>query len=390
MGEDLRMIALVSPDERKLLQNAGDRKPLSITYLSGALKENGIEHIAFDLNKTNLPDLVTWVRQNQPEYMGFTYLAPTSERTNKIISTLRTLSPNTKFITGGVEVTNTPHNSFGDFEVYGPGESKLVNILKGTNEEFDIDRYPNNPSILQGEYNYQIEGMSATTLLTSRGCPNKCVFCSVPEKRTKFRSLDRVKQEIDQVETPAVHIIDDSFLLDKHRVYQITDQLARKGLKYRIEARANHLDEGIVRQLKDTGCLMVAIGMESGNDEILRKSNKNETTAQTEHAVRLLGDYGIKSKGYFIIGLPGETESTARDTINFIHKLKGYGMKADVYPLCPYRGSPVGDNPKAYGIRVLNLDSSTYLNGGKDLVVPTEVEGLRASRIKELIMEARQ
>jgi radical SAM superfamily enzyme YgiQ (UPF0313 family) len=277
------MIVLVSPDERGILGNAGDRMPLAITYLSGALGSNNIRHTAFDLNKTKRDDALNAIRVLQPTHLGVTYLTPTKKQMNDFIEDTRKVSPHTVVIAGGIDVTNDPNKSKADFEVIGPGESQLINILLGGNEEFNIDRYQNNRRIFSDkDYKYKLDGLKATTMITSRGCPNKCSFCSVPEKKTTFRSLERISEELEFIAQhyQAVHIYDDSFLVNKTRALKVMDELARYNLKYRIEARAEHITPEIASDLAGTGCIKVAMGIESGSNEILRLNHKSSTTEQ--------------------------------------------------------------------------------------------------------------
>lgn len=91
-----------------------------------------------------------------------------------------------------------------------------------------------------------------------------------------------------------------------------------------------------------------------------------------------------------MIGLPGETEDSARRTIQFADELKHLGLNyADFYPLMPFDGSPIKKTPEKYGIRILERDTTKYCNGGKELYVPTETEKLSQAKIKELLTEAR-
>jgi radical SAM superfamily enzyme YgiQ (UPF0313 family) len=189
----------------------------------------------------------------------------------------------------------------------------------------------------------------------------------------------------------AVYLVDDSFTLNKEFAYNVAMELYKRDLKYRVELRATQLDRELAEYLGQTGCLVAGIGIESGNDDILKNCNKATNTERIRYAVKNLARNGVKVKGFFIIGLPGETEQTAQDTLHFANELKGLGLSyADFYPMCPYPGSPIGDTPDKYGIEVLCNDYKKYLNGGKTLVIPAQTKDLSADRIKEYIKRARQ
>lgn len=388
-------IVLISPDERNILAGAGDRQPLGLMYLSSALQRNRIRHKVFDLNHTPEENVKDFIRHSNPQFVGLTYLAPTEQQSYELIDRLRAVSPFTRFLVGGIQVTNNPGKSNAE-EIKGYGEHQLINLIAGTKEQWDIDKYPvpNRECLDKRNYTYEIEGLSTATMITSRGCPNMCAFCSVPNKKQERRIGSSIREELGNIHDlgyKAVHFYDDSFAVDKiHAIDVMNATMARK-LKYRVELRANHIDRDLARKLGETGCLVAAVGVESGSDVILRGIHKAENTDTIRKAIYELGNAGVKSKGFFIIGLPGETEQTARKTIEFAKELKKLGMTyADFYPLMPFKGSPIGDNPSEYGIEILEIDTRKYFNGGKELVVPTQTRSLSQAKIKELITEARQ
>ena len=96
-------------------------------------------------------------------------------------------------------------------------------------------------------------------------------------------------------------------------------------------------------------------------------------------------------RSFFIIGLPGETESTARETLDFAVELKGYGMtRQDFYPLTPFPGTAIWKEPEKYGIKILDRDYSKYLVASRNEPnVVCETMNLKADRIKELLLEAK-
>jgi radical SAM superfamily enzyme YgiQ (UPF0313 family) len=114
------------------------------------------------------------------------------------------------------------------------------------------------------------------------------------------------------------------------------------------------------------------------------------TTKQNYDAVKIAGDYGINVKGFFVIGLPGETERTAQDTIDFSLRLKKQGLKrADFYFLTPFPGTPIWNNPGAFGIQIPDRDFTKYLEAGKGARCYVNTRELSASRIEELVMGAK-
>lgn len=385
------MIYLVSPNEREMLNDAGDRMPLGNLYLSSALKANRFDHKVVDLNHEDKQDFLGEIADVKPELVGLSFMSPTYQQMKELSYDIRFASPDTKIVAGGFHVTNSPDFPAEIIQEY--GESKLVNLLTGGNEEFDINRYPipNRSALPKDRYNYKLEGRKATTMITSRGCPMSCVFCSNFDKTQKRRSLDNIASEINEIKEDydAVYLLDDTFTLNREYASDVIDLLDAADMKYRIEARADMLGKRLVKKLSKN-CELVGLGVESGDNSILKRAGKNQTTDQVEDAVSRLNDYDIKSKGFFIIGLPGETYKTAVKTSLFARKLNRKGMKyADFYPLCPYPGTDILANPDKHGITIDEEDCSKYLNGGKELVVPTHTKDLNKECIEIIIKQNR-
>lgn len=386
------MIHLISPNEREMLRDAGDRMPLGNLYLAAALDAHDLENRVVDLNHEDPESVISEIKQD--DIVCMSVMTPTAEQAKQFLGRVS----NKHFVqmfAGGPHVTNKPRDMPNEvFEVPGHGEPKLVYMLAGKYELFDIDRYPipARHKLDKTRYNFSLEGIPATTMITGRGCANACVFCSNTDKTPKRRNLSNIVTELDQIkaEYGAVYLVDDSFLADPHDAMKVMTQLGMRGLKYRVEARADDVNQYTADLLGATGCLVAALGIESGNSEVLRRTGKRETKEDIRKAVRYLGNSGVKTKGFFIIGLPGETESTARETIQFADELRDEGLAyADFYPLMPYPGSKIYYSPAKFGIEVKDKDTSHYLNGGVDLKVPCATKDLSRAKTKHLIMDAR-
>ena len=355
---------LVSTDERKFLTSAGDRPNLATLYLASALNKNGIVNNVWDLNHDNVTDLLRNI--GKKDQVGLTFLSPTARQARTLIKEIQKFTDGQVYV-GGFHVTGLP----GDFEpaqeIYGYGESELVSKLTGRNEQFDINRYPvpSRESVDLRRYDMRINGLKATTMISSRGCPFNCSFCGNFDKIQKVRSLDNIEQEIELLKAygyQAVYLLDDSFTLNREHAKSVASILKLNGMKYRIETRANLIDEEMARTLGETGCLVAGMGIESGSDRVLEKCTKGVTTGRVRQSVRLLGQNGVNTKGFFIFGLPGESYVDAKQTIDFAVEMKGLGMKqADFYILQPFPGTPIYKDPDKFGIRILDRDYNKYM-----------------------------
>jgi radical SAM superfamily enzyme YgiQ (UPF0313 family) len=167
-------------------------------------------------------------------------------------------------------------------------------------------------------------------LLTSRGCPYHCNYCSKAIFGQKFRgqSPARVVDEIIYLKQrfgiKEFAFYDDVFSLNQKRAYAIADEILKRGLKvdWTCETRVDLVGRELLNHLKQAGCYSVAYGIESGSQEIIDIINKEITLEQAEEAVQLSSEAGLQTIGYFMIGNPGETPETVRQTIRFARKLK--------------------------------------------------------------------
>jgi len=167
-------------------------------------------------------------------------------------------------------------------------------------------------------------------IITSRGCPYRCSYCSKPIFGSKFRaqSPERVVDEVayykDRFGVKELAFYDDVFTLNKKRAYAIAEEIIKRGLKigWTCETRVNLVDKDLLSHMKQAGCYAIAYGIESASPEILDTLNKGITIDEVEEAIRLTQEVGLQTIGYFMIGSPGESPETIGKTIEFAKKLK--------------------------------------------------------------------
>ena len=209
---------------------------------------------------------------------------------------------------------------------------------------------------------------------TIRGCPYKCTYCASPShwdrRTTRLRSPESVIEEmvhlkenywkatkfdysasanIGEKETlkiednTIVYFVDDVFTIHKKRVKKLLRMIIDQKLKMRwkCEARADHLDEELCELMAESGCERVKLGFESGSNKILENVKKLETREDMLKGATMLKNAGVSFAAYFIAGFPGETDDDVRQTINFAKKIE-----ADYYSLsilAPYYGTELYD-----------------------------------------------
>jgi radical SAM superfamily enzyme YgiQ (UPF0313 family) len=204
-------------------------------------------------------------------------------------------------------------------------------------------------------YKYLINGLEATTTLTSRGCPYKCGFCAKTDDKMRYRSPDHVEQEViylkERFGYKALMLFDDTFITNKIRAIRICDVLREHGITWRCFVRGDLVVQhglDLVRTMSRAGCVEVGVGIESGSDRILKIINKGEDTEVLRTAIGMLRGVGIRVKGFFIIGLPGENRESLEETWKFLHEVPLDDADFTVYQ--PYRGSPIWRDRELYDI----------------------------------------
>jgi anaerobic magnesium-protoporphyrin IX monomethyl ester cyclase len=198
-----------------------------------------------------------------------------------------------------------------------------------------------------------------TYMFTSRGCPYNCTFCSSTRfwEKTRFFSAEYVVDEIEllrrQFGATMISFFDDLFVAKRSRLEDILRLLEKRGLlgkiKFTCNLRANTVDREIVRLLSGLGVVSVGLGLESGDDSVLRYLKGGAISVkQNFKAVELIKDGGIFANASFIIGSPGETEEAIFKTYDFIRRSRLDLF--DVYILTPYPGTPVWEYAKGRGL----------------------------------------
>jgi len=172
---------------------------------------------------------------------------------------------------------------------------------------------------------------------------------------------------------------------------EIVEYTSNYNLPFRVTTRANLIDDSKLEILAKNGCDWLSLGIESGDDEILKLSNKRMKAYDDHIATQKAAKHGLNVKGFFIIGLPGESEESAKKTIEFAKYLKGEGLTAaDFYYLTPFPGTPIWNDPKKYGIEIIDKDYTNYLQAGKTAHCVIKTKYLNNKRIEELVGQAKR
>jgi radical SAM superfamily enzyme YgiQ (UPF0313 family) len=185
-----------------------------------------------------------------------------------------------------------------------------------------------------------------TFIVTSRGCPAGCTYCIKHvsyQYSVRLRSPENIFAELQQLAELGVHNIHmyaDLFTVNRDQVAGLCELIISSGLKVRwtCNSRVDYVDEEMLRLMGQAGCWLISWGIESANEAILKHARKGYRQEQAIRALRWAKAAGVKNWGYFIIGLPGETEETIRETIEYSKQLP---LDIALFHIAaPYPGTP--------------------------------------------------
>jgi radical SAM superfamily enzyme YgiQ (UPF0313 family) len=183
--------------------------------------------------------------------------------------------------------------------------------------------------------------------------------------RIRYRSPEKVVDELQYLNTLDFHqinIADDLFTANKNHCLGVCDEIIKRNLKltWTSFARVDTVSDDVLGKMKTAGCSAVSFGIESANPQILKTIKKGITLDQVEAAVGMCKRAGITPYASFILGLPGETPETIKETMDFGNRLKDLGLAFGFHLLAPFPGTEVREQSDHYGIRILSNDWSRY------------------------------
>ena len=219
--------------------------------------------------------------------------------------------------------------------------------------------------------------LPVANIITTRGCPYACSFCdrSVFGRKVYSHSVEyiigMIEYLIKDFGIKEISIKDDMFILSPDRVIEFCRQLHNKDidLTWSCNARVNSVNDELLREMKRSGCWMISYGIESGSPQMLKKMEKRITKKQIMTTLKLTRKYGIVSKGFFMLGVPGETKETLNETLNFIKKLPLDEINVNFYT--PFPGSNLYHEVVDEGFKIdFNLNRMSML---EPVYVPKEL-----------------
>jgi len=343
--------------------------PLGIAYIAAVLEKIGIEvkiidcAIGISFNK-----LFEIIKNWRPDIIGITSTTPSFIKAKYTAEFIRKNIPETKILIGGAHVTAMPKETIEtnlfDIGIMGEGEVTIEELFRNyrngvfekLNEILGIV-YKDDEGTHINDYRPYIQNLNSIPLparhllpnpglyrptpascrkvpyaviISSRGCPSQCTFCDrkVFGEQFRMRSASNIVQEIERLISnygvKEIRFFDDTFTLNKQRVYEMCDELDRRKIKisWTCLTQVKYVGGHLLKRMKKAGCWQVLYGFESGDDRMLKLLKKGNTVEMNRRAVRLTKEAGLEVRGDFIVGTPGETWESLEKTVRFAIDMK--------------------------------------------------------------------
>jgi anaerobic magnesium-protoporphyrin IX monomethyl ester cyclase len=358
--------------------------PLSLCYIAALLRKEGhdvklIDAIAERSDNTKISPVVSAFK---PELIIINTAIPSIEGDMECASVMKAAYPETKIAIVGIfpsifkSVCLTLYSQT-DFAIMDEPEwvcSQLVDVLAGKRAPESVrgliyrenggvkvnDKQilsENNPDDLpfpardllnNNAYRLPTNGKKFTLLSVGRGCSSNCIYCVANiyyGKKFRKRSVENIIKELEQCinEFKITNFLfwGESFTTDTRYGEEICDEIIRRGLKisWSTTSRVDTLTQSLLDKMKKSGCILLGLGIEAYNQEVLNRAKKGITLMQIDKAVQMTKKAGLSTMGHFMFGLPGDTKESAMNSIRFACRNLTY---AQFYSAIPYPGTELG------------------------------------------------
>ena len=372
-------VALINPPPASTYDEHWARFPvLGVAYLAARLRAAGHDVLLLDgkLGRLSAAEIVERTLSYAPELVGITCMTVEFPMLATIATAIKSRS-GVPVIAGGAHINAVKSLALEecesiDFGCVGEGEYLITEIAEALRTGADPGSvagllYRNNSGsngshvVFSGERGYPkdydlmpfpawdlFDVGDQIPILTHRGCPFRCTFCGhnsgfKARFRTPHNVIEEIERDISLFKPKVIRFEDETFGLDLKRTKAIIGLIIQRGLhrsvRFSAQTRVDKIDLEFVEMLKDANFETLELGVESGNAEILKKTKKGITLDQVERAVTMAKSMGLKVWCKFILGHPGETLDTIRDTMQFISKLNPDQLSVAI--MTPYPGTPI-------------------------------------------------
>ena len=368
-------------------------------YMTG----KGFQRYLSTLKDSSLPiwkEVKKAIQEFNPSVLGITLKTQNFTSSTIVAKLAKEINPDIKVIIGGAHATMNGDSVFKhkeiDISCIGEGEVTIVELLKAFENDTPLNAVngimfrDGNNKIIKTPPRAYIEDLDSLVhpftyasktlkdfdkypkdafgnVFASRGCPYACTFCeskAMWTRKVRYRSPQNIVEELKQLRDFGIHRVsfeDDTFGVSKKNIKAINNLMHKElpDMTYMCETVVQLAkDENVVKDMKHGGCTGVFVGIESGNNEILKKIKKTQTTDECILAIKNLKKHGLEATAFIMVGFPTETEETFKETMDFIPKLSPDNVIFSIFT--PYPGSELYYECKKMGLIEGEFDVSLY------------------------------
>lgn len=384
---------------KKELAEQNSMPPLGVLYIATVLNHNGVKTKVLDLSVELMDkkELDEYFTHNAPKIVGISTYNESWEAQKVFCQYIKGILPDVKIIAGGAFATfyydECLNESLTDFVLQGEGEISFLKLSRyllyseGHLEDVDGLVRKKDGEIVVNERKERINDLDSLpfpnrnlvnlskytipfTINTARGCPGDCIFCSSRAfwgHRVYMRSAQNIYKEIlhiyKEYKSNQFCIADDTFTVSKKRALEVCHLIKNSHINFiwGCESRADVIDELLIKELYEAGCRKIQFGMESADNDILKKLKKHVTVEQIENAISLAYKYGMHITVSYIIGHAFDTVETIERTLDFAKYIKEkYGVYLAVSVNTPFKGTEQYEKRTQYGIEIHTDDLNRY------------------------------
>ena len=349
--------------------------PLGLLYLASSLREAGFSVTVLDAPtlKVTLQKLTTQILACDPKIVALSATTPQARSAVQLAKSIKQQSATTKVDIGGPHATLDSEFiqkfPYFDLQFQGEGEISFPEVVKhqlrgnysrrtisGVNSQnLDDLSFPARDLIDLAQYFIPTVGTRFTSLISSRGCPYACSFCSRPcmPKGIRFRSPSNIYDEITEVigtfGIEHFQFVDDLFGVNKKLTLKLLEMICHLGITFGFQSRVALLqDDDYVRAFAEAGCRTLSLGVESGDENVRKLNGKPFTEEQLRRAISLCHKHGIKVNSFYVAPLIGDTTETLKTTA--IHAISTGTDYVEWHLLIPFPKTEIFDLAVEHGV----------------------------------------
>lgn len=334
-------------------RNLTKRTPLGLAYVAASLLKAGhnVEIIDGALDDLTPNEIINTIISKDPQLVGITCTTPLFSQLVGIVKAIKIIAPDIYVVIGGPHVSALPKTSL--------SRSGADSVYIG---EINYSVFPARHLLRLNEYVDYARGVlePQTSVVTSSGCVGRCGFCNAAGSGVRFRSIDDVMLELEEIRGYGIKNLvfyDDSLTTNKQRVIELCKRMV--GFNYQIQARLDQIDDEVMEWLVKSGCEHIGVGIESGNLDILKSIGKSQTPEFMYDKCMLIKKYPVKMRCSYIMGWIDETEKEITDTIKLARNIDADENAFSI--ATPYPGTRMWNVALQRGLVSEDMDFSNFL-----------------------------